>query len=196
MWVAVGELYGIGQMASRMGVSVGTLRRWDREGRLRPTLRTQGGHRRYGEPSPTGAGSEATVVYARVSCHDQKDDLERQRERLLAHARERGWTDVEVIEDVGSGLNFHKRGLLRLLARVLTGGIGRLVIEHRDRLSRFGAELIFAICALRGVEVVVTEQGMPASFESGLAHDVLEIITVFSARLYGARSARRKATAG
>ena len=85
-------------------------------------------------------------------------------------------------------MNYHKKGLKRLLNAILSGKIGRLVIAHKDRLLRFGAELIFAICAAKNVEVVILNQGEDTTFEEDLAKDVLEIITVFSARLYGSRS--------
>lgn len=102
-----------------------------------------------------------------------------------------GW-EYEIIGDLGSGLNYHKRGLKRLLRGVLSGEIGRIVLTHKDRLLRFGAELIFAICQEKAVEVVVVNQGDEPSFEEELAQDVLEIITVFSARLYGSRSHKNK----
>ncbi|GHT03005.1 hypothetical protein AGMMS50276_33080 [Synergistales bacterium] len=98
-----------------------------------------------------------------------------------------GWT-FEIIADLGSGVNYHKKGLKRLLDDVLKEKVSRLVITHKDRLLRFGAELVFAICEARNVEVVIINQGEDTTFEEDLANDVLEIITVFSARLYGARS--------
>jgi predicted site-specific integrase-resolvase len=95
---------------------------------------------------------------------------------------------LEVIADLGSGMNYHKKGLKRLLSALLDDEIGRLVIAHKDRLLRLGAELVFAICAAKKVEVVILNQGEDTTFEEDLAQDVLEIITVFSARLYGSRS--------
>jgi predicted site-specific integrase-resolvase len=89
-------------------------------------------------------------------------------------------------------MNYHKKGLKRLLSDVLAGRIGRLVIAHKDRLLRFGAELIFAICAAKNVEVIILNQGEDTTFEEDLAKDVLEIITVFSARLYGSRSRKNQ----
>ena len=102
-----------------------------------------------------------------------------------------GWTH-EVIQDLGSGMNYYKKGLKRLLDLILEGKIGRLVLTHKDRLLRFGAELIFTLCQARQVEVIIINQGDDVSFEEELAKDVLEIITVFSARLYGARSHKNK----
>lgn len=93
-----------------------------------------------------------------------------------------------MITDLGSGMNYHKKGLKRLLEAILAGQVGRLVLVHKDRLLRFGAELVFAICQAREVKVVIINQGEDGSFEEELASDVLEIITVFSARLYGSRS--------
>jgi predicted site-specific integrase-resolvase len=85
-------------------------------------------------------------------------------------------------------MNYHKKGPKKLLGEVLDGNVGRLVVVHQDRLLRFGAELVFAICQAKEVEVVIINQGEDRSFEEELATDVLEIITVFSARLYGSRS--------
>ncbi len=102
-----------------------------------------------------------------------------------------GW-QFEIISDLGSGMNYHKRGLRRLLEQTLEGQVGRLVVTHKYRLLRFGAELVFAICEAKGVEVVIINRGDEPSFEEDLAKDVLEIITVYSARLYGARSRKNK----
>ena len=131
------------------------------------------------------------VAYARVSSHDQKADLERQKQVLELYCAQQGWT-FEVIADLGSGMNYHKKGLKRLLNDILNGKIGRLVIAHKDRLLRFGAELVFAICEAKSVEVIVLNQGDDTTFEEDLAKDVLEIITVFSARLYGSRSRKNQ----
>ena len=176
-----------------LGVSITTLRRWESEGKL-VAEHTPGGHRRYDlaklRPEQFGAEREAsrkTMAYARVSSHDQKDDLERQKQVLELYCARQGWT-LEVIADLGSGMNYHKKGLKRLLSAILDDEIGRLVIAHKDRLLRLGAELVFAICAAKKVEVVILNQGEDTTFEEDLAQDVLEIITVFSARLYGSRS--------
>lgn len=132
-----------------------------------------------------------TVAYARVSSHDQKDDLERQKQVLELYCARQGWT-FEVVADHGSGMNYHKKGLKRLLSDILADRIGRLVVTHKDRLLRFGAELVFAICEAKHVEVVILNHGEDTTFEEDLAQDVLEIITVFSARLYGSRSRKNQ----
>ena len=113
--------------------------------------------------------------------------MERQKQVLELYCARQGWT-FEVVSDLGSGMNDRKKGLKKLLAAIIDGSVGRLVITHKDRLLRFGAELVFAVCEAKNVEVVILNQGEDTSFEEDLAQDVLEIITVFSARLYGSRS--------
>ncbi|MDY0073620.1 MAG: IS607 family transposase [Thauera sp.] len=188
------KLVPIQEAAQALGVSTQTLRRWEREGKLLPDERTAGGRRRYDlarlQPEkfrPVDQAARRTVAYARVSSHDQKNDLERQKQVLELYCAQQGWT-FEIIADLGSGMNYQKKGLKKLLEAIIDGQIGRLVITHKDRLLRFGAELVFAICEAKKVEVVILNQGEDTTFEEDLAKDVLEIITVFSARLYGSRS--------
>ena len=192
------KLVPIHEAAEALGVSAQTLRRWEREGRLLPDERTAGGRRRYDlarlKPEMFRAQADAarkTMAYARVSSHDQKDDLERQKQVLEIYCARQGWT-FEVLADLGSGMNYHKKGLKRLLDAIIGGEVGRLVITHKDRLLRLGAELVFAICEAKNVEVVILNQGEDSTFEEDLAKDVLEIITVFSARLYGSRSRKNQ----
>ncbi|EJF78611.1 hypothetical protein MCO_00596 [Bartonella sp. DB5-6] len=179
------------------GVSISTLRRWEGEGKI-VSEHTAGGHRRYDlsklRPElfhSRELSQRKTIAYARVSSHDQKDDLERQKQVLELYCASQGWT-CELISDLGSGMNYRKKGLKRLLDALIENEIGRLVITHKDRLLRFGAELVFAICEAKQVEVVILNQGEESSFEEDLAKDVLEIITVFSARLYGSRSRKNQ----
>jgi predicted site-specific integrase-resolvase len=192
------RLVSIGEASKVLGVSMPTLRRWEKEGRLIPE-RTSAGHRRYDISSlrpelfhKFSADERKTIAYARVSSHDQKADLERQKQVLELFCSNQGWT-FEIISDLGSGMNYHKKGLKSLLSNIIENKIGRLVITHKDRLLRFGAELVFSICEAKDVEVVIINKGEDTiSFEEELAQDVLEIITVFSARLYGARSKKNK----
>ena len=133
-----------------------------------------------------------TIGYARVSGHRQQDDLKRQQEMLETYGAAKGWR-MEVITDLGSGLNYRKAGLQRLLELIMRRRMRRLVLTHKDRLLRFGAELVFALCEEQGIEIVIIHQGDQPTFEEELAQDVLEIITVFSARLYGSRSKKHRA---
>lgn len=185
---------GIGQAAKELGVSAPTLRRWEAEGKIHAE-RTPKGHRRYDlaqlkglKPYEASKTNRPTLCYARVSSADQKEDLLRQVRLLESFCAANGWT-YEVVQDLGSGLNYNKRGLRLLIQRICAGNIGRLVIVNKDRLLRFGAELIFSLCEIFGTEVVIINQSEQApNFEEELVQDVLEIITVFSARLYGSRS--------
>jgi len=182
----------ISEAAKLKGVSISTLRRWEAEGKIMPE-RTINGHRRYDLSELMGVKSELsfTVGYARVSSHDQKEDLIRQSEVLELFCASNGW-QMEIIKDLGSGLNYSKKGLKRLINLITDGKVERLVITHKDRLLRFGSELIFSLCEIFGTEVVIINRTEDSSFEEDLAQDVLEIITVFSARLYGSRSHKNK----
>jgi putative resolvase len=187
----------IGKAAQELGVAQSTLRRWEAEGKIKPE-RTPRGHRRYDMsmlyglvPRPPLA-QRKTLAYARVSSADQKNDLATQIALLESYCAANGWS-YEIISDFGSGMNYSKRGLQLLIKRICQGEIGRLVIVHKDRLLRFGSELIFSLCEIFNTEVVIINLGeQPISFEEELAQDVLEIITVFSARLYGSRSHKNK----
>ena len=178
--------------AELLGVSTRTLLRWEDQGKIKPT-RTAGGHRRYDINDLLGTKTDAnlTLGYARVSSHDQKPDLERQVTVLEAYCAKHGW-EFEVIADLGSGMNYRKRGLIRLIKLITTYQVERLVLTHKDRLLRFGSDLIFTLCEQFGTEVVIINRSEDSTYEEDLAQDVLEIITVFSARLYGSRSHKNK----
>jgi putative resolvase len=183
----------IGAAAELLGVSVETLRRWEATGELMPARKGPGGTRYYAAADLLGLGDAdaPTICYARVSSHDQKADLDRQHGMLESYCAAKGWR-CEVIKDLGSGMNYRKKGLQALLEKILRKQMRRLVLTHKDRLLRFGAELVFALCELQQIEVVIINKGEQPSFEEELAKDVLEIITVFSARLYGARSKKNR----
>ena len=184
----------IGEAAKILGVSIQTLRRWEENGYLVPDRKSEGKTRYYNLDKLMNKEifeNNLTVGYARVSSHDQKKDLKRQKEALELYCTKQGW-NFEVIEDLGSGMNYHKKGLKTLINWILEKKISRLVLTHKDRLLRFGAELIFALCEAKQIEVVIINRGDEVSFEEELAQDVLEIITVFSARLYGSRSRKNQ----
>jgi predicted site-specific integrase-resolvase len=130
-------------------------------------------------------GERLVIGYARVSCHDQKEDLERQKAKLEAHLRHT--PNSLVLTDLGSGLNFKKRGLSKLMALVMAGRVEKIVITHKDRLMRFGYELFEQVVQAQGGKIEILEN-ICGHDDSELAQDVLTIITVFSARLYGKRS--------
>jgi len=187
----------ISQAAKELGVTAKTLRGWEEQGKI-DAERTVGGHRRYDlaklqglVPRKPQPGGRITIGYTRVSSHDQKDDLVRQVALMESFCAANGWT-FEIMEDMGSGLNYRKRGLRRLIKRICSGEVGRLVLTHKDRLLRFGADLVFMLCEHFGTEVVLINASEETTFEADLVSDVLEIITVFSARLYGGRSHKNK----
>ncbi len=184
----------IGQAASLLGVSVSTLRRWEHEGFLIPCYRTVGHHRRYQLEKienlfgqNTSLENKRTIAYARVSSHDQSSDLETQKNKLAAYCQN-NFAQFEFISDLGSGLNYKKPGLKKLLQAIFKREVSHLVLNHKDRLLRFGSEIIFTLCQHFGVQVTILEKAEPISFEHELATDVIELMTVFSSKLYGRRS--------
>lgn len=194
------KLVSIGKASKILGVTIQTLRNWDKNGLLKPDEKTKGGARRYKVETLRKINGNIrlktddlkTIAYARVSSSDQKEDLSRQVQVLEMYCAKQGFC-YEIIQDLGSGMNYYKKGLTKLLNMILDGQVQRLVLTHKDRLLRFGAELVFAICEAKNVEVVIINKGDEnPKFEEELAKDVLEIITVFSARLYGARSKKNK----
>lgn len=188
-------LISIGEAALLVGVCPATLRRWEREGKIIPDARTPGGHRRYlienlkfkfGLITKTNERRSA-VGYARVSSSDQRADLERQLQTLRGHLEE-SKEPYLLIADMGSGLNFKKRGLTKLIHLIITGQISRLVLTHRDRLLRFGCELIFDLCRHYETQITILNETHKLDEQLQLSRDVIELMVVFSARLYGRRS--------
>ena len=183
----------IGEASKILGVHTQTLRRWEEGGVITPVKRTPKGTRLYSLQELLGVNdlSYPTIAYARVSSSDQKEDLERQHAVLEAFCNKNGW-QTEIIRDLGSGMNYNKKGLLRLLELMVRGQMSRLVLTHKDCLLRFGAEIVFRICEIKSIEVVIINKGEQPSFEEELTRDVLEIMTVFCAKLYGRRSHKSK----
>ena len=171
------DLVSIGEAARVYGVSVPTMRRWDREGKLKSHSRTLGNHRRY----KFHLTEKRKVGYARVSSHDQKKDLATQAKFLSQ------FSDV-VLEDLGSGLNCKKPRLRKLMLMLLNKEVSELHLTHKDRLLRFGHELVFQLCKWSGANVVGHNESEVVTFEQELCNDVITLMTVFSARLYGKRS--------
>ena len=186
------NLLSISDMASVLGVTPKTVRLWEKEGKI-SSIKTEGGHRRFypSEVLKNKKQSNITIGYARVSTSEQKDDLDRQKKILELYCAEKGW-ECEIISDIGSGINYNKKGLERLIKLICLGEIERLVVSHKDRLLRFGSEIIFSICEQHNVEIVIINKSINSTFEEELTNDVLEIITVFSSKLYGSRSHKNK----
>ena len=175
---AWGRLYGFDKA---------TTSRLHRDGKLPPELQveTLPTGRHYVIVPPDNDGR--CVVYARVSSADQRDDLDRQVGRVVEWATQQGLRPDEVVKEVGSGLNGNRRRLRRLVA---DHTVGTIVVEHRERLSRFGIEYVEAALAGRGARILVMDE---AELEDDLVRDVTEVMTSLCARLYGRRSARWRA---
>lgn len=130
------------------------------------------------------------VCYARVSSHDQKKDLEIQAKVLEKHCIDKNLKYI-TIKDLGSGLNFKKKGLNKFIEMIVSRKIDTIFLTHKDRLLRFGVDLVVKIGLLFGTKIIFLDD-KKTNFDQELAKDVLEIITVFSAKLYGSRSHKNK----
>ena len=188
----------IGKVCELLGISLSTAYRWIKSGKLKEEFRTLGNHRRFNLSSihsqfiqSNNNNDKLTLLYSRVSSHDQKQDLITQQSKLLHFAQSNHYSNIKVISDLGSGLNFKKSGLNQLLQLILTQQIQTLIINHKDRLLRFGSELIFKLCEFYHIKVIILED-KSLSFEESLTHDVIELMTVFCAKLYGKRSHKNK----
>jgi putative resolvase len=167
------------------GISYKTAWLWWKQGKLPvPAHQMPTGTILVDVPERKDAGA---VLYARVSSADQRADLDRQIARLAACAAEKGVKVAKVVAEIGSGLNGHRKGLLSVLR---TPEYGAIVVEHRDRLARFGSEYIEAALAASGRRLIVME---PDEVKDDLVQDMLDVLTSFCARRYGRRSARRRA---
>jgi putative resolvase len=137
--------------------------------------------------APMEEKPSAVALYARVSSHDQRGDLDRQLARLSSYAAEHDLHVVEAVAEVGSGLNGKRRKLLRLLSDAT---IAAVVVEHRDRFARFGSEYLEAALAASGRRLIVVDS---SEMNDDLVQDMISVLTSFCARLYGKRSARNRA---
>ena len=185
------EYISVGEAATLLGVAVVTMRRWEKQGKLKASFRTFGNHRRYLKLDILkifqNQRPRVSVAYARVSSRNQSEDLERQKEFLRLNLD----TEVKIISDLGSGMNFKKRGLNQVLDLILSQSLDKIYVTHQDRLLRFGFDLVERIANKFGTEIVVLKN-QEESFEGKLTTDLLEIITVFSSRFYSSRSHKNK----
>lgn len=183
----------ISKAADILGVSITTLRRWDAEGKLKAE-RTPAGHRRYDvrklnqllrRRNIVNTTARYTIAYARVSNSRYRQQLDQQVKLLSDYCDVHKW-DFEVITDVGSGVNGRLPGLRELIQHICSGDVNRLVVVNSDRLQRLGSELLFALCAEFGTEVVITNQHVDGlDHAAELEDDVRAILDLFGARLYG-----------
>ena len=181
------------QVCKMLKVSNRTLQNWDQAGQIK-CIRTKGGHRRYPEsdvvskmPIETRPDIRRKICYCRVSTPSQKEDLDRQVEFF----RNR-YPNHEIIKDIGSGLNFKRKGFNSILESGLQGDISEIVVTHKDRLCRFSFELVQRIIENHSKGTIVVLDQEKTSPDKELVNDLISIITVFSSRLYGLRSHKLK----
>ncbi len=184
--------YSPKQFGKLIGKSVNTLQKWDRKGILpasrSPTNRRYYTHEQYLQYRGLISSEQGIViVYARVSSPSQKKDLALQKEALRAYCLAHGIKVDQWVEDIGSALNYKRKGFNQVIEQIELGHVKRLVIGYQDRLVRFGYDWFEAFCERHGTEILVMN-GESFSPEEELVRDLLAIVTVFSARLHGLRS--------
>lgn len=174
------------EASKHYGVSENALRMWANEGRIKYN-KTKGGHRRYvlQEPNEIYQGTKEpngkSIIYSRVSSRKQQSDLERQTEYLYQK-----YPNHTIIPDIGSGINFERKGFKRILEEVFKGNIREVVVAHKDRFSRFGYKLFEWIFQQHGATLVCDKETANNQTEE-LSDDLMAIITVFTARYHGRR---------
>jgi len=195
------KLLTIKQTAEYLNVSTDTLRKWDKSGKLVP-LTTTGGHRRYqqeqldsyiGITKESVETSEIVATYSRVSSHEQKQkgDLDRQSQRLSEYCAKKKLNVGFIIKDVGSGLSDTRNGFIKLTNLVIDKKINKVIIEHKDRLTRFQYNFIEKMFNSYGVEVIHIEKN-DVSEQEDLVTDLVSMMASFSGKMYGRRSAERR----
>jgi putative resolvase len=177
----------LAEWARSYGVHPNTAYRWFRDGTMPVPAHRLASGTIVVKQEPTTAAGGRTVAYCRVSSHDQRHDLERQAGRVSLWASEHGLSVDEVVTEVGSGLNAKRPRLARLLA---DGEVAQIVVEHRDRLARFGVEHLAAALSAQGRHILVVDE---AELDDDLVSDMTEVLTSLCARLYGRHGARNRA---
>jgi predicted site-specific integrase-resolvase len=190
----------ISEAAFMLGLSTKTLRRWEKLEKFIPEFRTLGNHRRYSinqikiliNPDYK-IKNKKNIIYSRVSSNGQKKDLARQEQYLINYCKKKKIENIKCIKDLGSGINFKKRGLKNLLNLIINYEVDTIFLTYKDRLLRMGYELIVSICEEFNTKIVVVNK-VDETFNETLVKDLLEITTVFSSRLYGSRGKKKKTT--
>ena len=192
----------IKQAAEYLNVIQDTLRRWDASGKLKP-LKTSGGHRRYRKSQldafmgcnveDVQPNEAVCATYARVSSNEQKEkgDLDRQSQRLSEYCAKHNLYVGYVIKDTGSGLNDSRPGFNRLTELIVNRKLNKLIVEHKDRLTRFQFNFIKKMFESYGCKVIVINDA-DVSSENELAADMMSLLASFSGKFYGRRSAERR----
>ena len=191
------KYYSAKTVTKILGVTAQTLRNWDKEDKLKPTYVKSNGYRYYSEESILAYTQERktkknlnVIGYVRVSSKKQKDDLERQKENIEKYLNEK-YEHYEIIEDIGSGINYNKPGLLKLIEKINKKEVDVIVVLYKDRLLRFGFELVEHFASLNNVKIEVLDK-IDKTQDEELVEDLVQIITVFSCKLQGKRKSETK----
>lgn len=191
------KYYSIGEFAGLIGKTQQTLRNWDKSGYLKPAYVAPSGFRYYSEIQLNQilginkiVKSKKVIGYCRVSSQKQKDDLERQIQYVREYMIAKGY-QFEIITDIGSGINYNKNGLNKLIDMITNGEVEKIVILCKDRLVRFGFELIENICNKYGTVIEIIDNTEETE-EQELVEDLVQIITAFSCKLLGKRANKAK----
>jgi len=185
----------IGKFSKEIGISINHLRLLHKTGELVPVKITKGGTRYYSDKQLNdylglNEKDKKVILYARVSTKQQKDDLENQIKNLKEYAYSKGYS-FEIISDIGSGINYKKEGLKKLLEKINNSEISKIVVLYKDGLISFGFELIEFLANINNIEIEIIDN-TAISKEEELTNDFIEIITVFANKLYGSRSKKTK----
>ena len=173
----------------RLGVCRKTLQTWSKQGKIK-YIRTDGGWRKYdllGYLKENNLNERIKICYCRVSSYGQKEDLDRQ----AAYLSEK-FPNHTIIKDIGSGINFKRKGLLKIIELAISNELAELVISYKDRLCRIGYELIEFILAKYSNTKIIIENSEFKTPEHDITKDLLEILTVYSSKLYGSRSYKKE----
>ena len=191
------KYYSSKDVTKILGVTAQTLRNWDKEGKLKPSYTKSNGYRYYSEDVILSYTQERktkkdvnVVLYARVSSKKQQDDLERQISNLKEYAKDK-YEKYDVISDIGSGINYEKPGLKKLIEMINKKQVDIIVVLYKDRLLRFGFELVEYVAKLNNVKIEVIDK-IDKNQDQELVEDLVQIITVFSCKLQGKRKKKTK----
>ena len=193
--------YKIGEFAKLLNVTVKTLQNWDKQGTLK-AYRTPTNQRFYTEEQlnqvlglPTNENQEEKIGlkigYCRVSTHNQKNSLQNQEEFLKGYTNAKGVILDEILTDIGSGINYNRKNFNKILELVEAGEVLEIYVTYKDRFVRFGFEWFNTFCEKHGAKIIILNQPSTSS-EQELAEDLLNIVTVFSARSHGLRTYKKQ----
>ena len=191
------KYYSSKTVTQMLGVSAQTLRNWDKEGKLKPSYVKSNGYRYYSEDSILSYTQERktkknlhVIGYARVSSKKQSDDLEKQVNNIKQYLSSK-YETFDIITDIGSGINYKKTGLLKLIEKINKKEVDLIVVLYKDRLLRFGFELVEYFAELNNVIIEVLDK-IDKNQDEELVEDLVQIITVFSCKIQGKRKGKTK----